>query len=155
MRFLYNPELESRLFMVPGVIVMLVTIISALATGMAVVREKELGTLEQVQVTPLTPLQYVVGKTLPFGLIALFDLILATLFARVWFHVPMVGSPWVLLLGVLAYLLVTLGAGPAGLGGLEDAAAGDVHGLVLPGLRHHAQRVLLPGRQHAGVGAAG
>ncbi len=110
-RFLYNPELESRLFMVPGVIVMLVTIISALATGMAVVREKELGTLDQVLVTPLTPLQYVVGKTLPFGLIALFDLTLATLFARLWFHVPMLGSPWVLLLGVLAYLLVTLGLG--------------------------------------------
>lgn len=110
-RFLYNPELESRLFMVPGVIVMLVTIISALATGMAVVREKELGTLDQVLVTPLTPLQYVVGKTLPFGLIALVDLALATAFARLWFHVPMLGSPWVLLLGVLAYLLVTLGLG--------------------------------------------
>lgn len=110
-RFLYNPELESRLFMVPGVIVMLVTIISALATGMAVVREKELGTLDQVLVTPLTPLQYVVGKTLPFGLIALADLALATAFARLWFHVPLLGSPWVLLLGVLAYLLVTLGLG--------------------------------------------
>ena len=59
----------------PGIIVMLVTIISALVTGMAVVREKELGTLEQVQVTPLSSLQFIAGKTLPFALIALVDLV--------------------------------------------------------------------------------
>jgi ABC-2 type transport system permease protein len=110
-RFFYNPELESRLYMVPGIIVMLVTLISALVTGMAVVREKELGTLEQVQVTPLSSLQFVAGKALPFGLIALFDLILATTFAMAWFHVPLTGSPWVLLLGVLLYLTVTLSLG--------------------------------------------
>ncbi len=110
-RFFYNPELESRLYMVPGIIVMLVTIISALVTGMAVVREKEIGTLEQVMVTPLTSLQFIVGKTLPFAIIALVDLALATTFAMAWFHVPMTGSPWVLLLGVLCYLLVTLGLG--------------------------------------------
>lgn len=110
-RFFYNPELKSRLYMVPGVIVMLVTLISALVTGMAVVREKELGTLEQVQVTPISSLQFIAGKTLPFALIALFDLILATAFAMVWFHVPLTGSPGVLLLGVLLYLGVTLSLG--------------------------------------------
>jgi ABC-2 type transport system permease protein len=110
-RFLYNPELESRLYMVPGIIVILVTIISALVTGLAVVREKELGTLEQIRVTPVTPLQMIAGKTIPFALIALVDLVLATLFAMAWFHVPMAGSPPVLLLGVLLYLLVTLGLG--------------------------------------------
>jgi ABC-2 type transport system permease protein len=110
-RYFYNPELESRLYMVPGVIVVLVTIISALVTGLAVVREKELGTLEQLRVTPLSPLQIIAGKTIPFALIALVDLVLATAFAFVWFHVPLAGSPWALLLGVLAYLLVTLGAG--------------------------------------------
>lgn len=110
-RFLYNPELESRMFMVPGVIVMLVTIVTALVAGMAVVREKEIGTLEQVQVTPLSSLQFVVGKTLPFALIGLVDLALATTFARLWFHVPLAGPPWVLLLGVLAYLVVALGLG--------------------------------------------
>lgn len=110
-RFLYNPELESRLFMVPGIIVLLVTIISALVTGMAVVREKEIGTLEQVMVTPLSSWQFIAGKTLPYAAIALVDLALATVFAMAWFHVPLAGSPWVLLLGVLAYLLVTLGLG--------------------------------------------
>ncbi len=110
-RFFHNPELESRLYMVPGIIVILVTIISALVTGLAVVREKELGTLEQIRVTPLSPLQLIAGKTIPFALIALVDLLLATAFAMVWFHVPMAGSPFVLLLGVLLYLLVTLGLG--------------------------------------------
>jgi ABC-2 type transport system permease protein len=110
-RFFYNPELESRLYMVPGIIVMLVTLISALVTGMAVVREKELGTLEQVRVTPLSSLQFILGKTLPFALIAMFDLILATAFAMAWFHVPMTGSPLVLLAGVLLYLTVTLSLG--------------------------------------------
>jgi ABC-2 type transport system permease protein len=110
-RFFYNPELESRLYMVPGVIVILVTIISALVTGLAVVREKELGTLEQIHVTPLSPLQLIAGKTIPFAIIALVDLLLAMAVALLWFHVPMTGEPWVLLLGVLAYLLVTLGLG--------------------------------------------
>lgn len=110
-RFLYNPELESRLYMVPGVIVILVTIISALVTGLAVVREKELGTLEQIAVTPLSPLQMIAGKTIPFALIALLDLVLATGIAMAWFKVPMAGAPWALLLGMLCYLLVTLGLG--------------------------------------------
>jgi ABC-2 type transport system permease protein len=110
-RFFYNPELETRLYMVPGIIVMLVTIISALVTGMAVVREKELGTLEQVRVTPLGSLQFIAGKTLPYALIAFVDLVLATAFAMVWFHVPLTGSPLVLLCGVLTYLLVTLSLG--------------------------------------------
>jgi drug efflux transport system permease protein len=110
-RFFYNPELETRLYMVPGIIVMLVTIISALVTGMAVVREKEIGTLEQVMVTPLSSFGFIAGKTLPFALIALVDLALATAFAMAWFHVPMTGSPAVLLIGVLCYLLVTLGLG--------------------------------------------
>lgn len=110
-RYFYNPALESRLYMVPGIIVILVTIISALVTGLAVVREKELGTLEQIQVTPLSPLQLIAGKSIPFALIALFDLVLATSFAMIWFHVPLTGEPWALLLGVLAYLLVTLGLG--------------------------------------------
>lgn len=110
-RFFYNPELESRLYMVPGVIVMLVTIIAALVTGLAVVREKEIGTLEQVMVTPLTTAQFLAGKTLPYALVGLVDLALATVFAMAWFHVPLTGSPWVLLLGVLCYLLVTLGLG--------------------------------------------
>jgi len=110
-RYFYNSELESRIYMVPGVVVMLVTLISALITGMAVVREKEIGTLEQVLVTPLTPLQFILGKTLPIALIALFDLALASGVAMVFFDVPLTGSSGVLVLGTLAYLSVTLGLG--------------------------------------------
>jgi ABC-2 type transport system permease protein len=110
-RFFYNPELESRLYMVPGIIVILVTIISALVTGLAVVREKELGTLEQIAVTPLSPLQLIAGKTIPFALIALVDFALAMAIARIWFAVPLAGAPWALVLGVLCFLLVTLGLG--------------------------------------------
>lgn len=110
-RFFFNPALESRIYMVPGIMVMLVTIIAAVITGMAVVREKEIGTLEQVMVTPLSSLQFVVGKTLPFALIALVDLCVATVFAMAWFQVPFLGSPGVLLLGVIGYLGVTMGLG--------------------------------------------
>ena len=110
-RFLYNPELESRHYMVPGILVMLVTIIAAFITGMAVVREKEIGTLEQVMVTPLGAGQFVAGKLIPYALIALFDLALALAVALLWFHVPFRGPLPVLLLGTVGYLAVTLGIG--------------------------------------------
>ncbi|MCB1163085.1 ABC transporter permease [bacterium] len=110
-RFLYNPELESRHYMVPGILVMLVTIIAAFITGMAVVREKEIGTLEQVMVTPLGAGQFVAGKLIPFALIALLDLAIALGVALLWFHVPFRGPLPVLLLGTAGYLAVTLGIG--------------------------------------------
>jgi ABC-type multidrug transport system permease subunit len=110
-RFLYNPELESRNFMIPGILVLLITVISALLTGMAVVREKEIGTLEQLLVSPLKPWEIIVGKTLPFVVIAYFELAFAGTVAILWFHLPLEGS--IVLLGVsaMAYLLVTLGVG--------------------------------------------
>ncbi|MEZ4650212.1 MAG: ABC transporter permease [Candidatus Eisenbacteria bacterium] len=110
-RFFYNPELESRMFMIPGILVLLITVISALLTGMAVVREKEIGTLEQLLVSPLRSWEIIAGKTIPFIVIAYFELCFAGSIAVLWFHLPLRGS--VLLLGVsaLAYLLVTLGVG--------------------------------------------
>lgn len=110
-RFFYNPELESRFYMVPGILVLLITVISALLTGMAVVREKEIGTLEQLLVSPLRPTQIVMGKTIPFAVIAYFELSLAGTMAVLWFHVPLEGSVWLLALAAMAYLLVTLGVG--------------------------------------------
>lgn len=110
-RFFYNPELESRNFMVPGILVLLITIVSMLLTGMAVVREKELGTLEQVLVTPLTAGQLIAGKTIPFAVITFGELTFATVVAKLWFHLPLQGSIPTLVLGVGAYLLVTLGIG--------------------------------------------
>ncbi len=110
-RFFYNPELESRVYMVPGILVLLITVISSLLTGMAVVREKEIGTLEQLQVSPLRPVQIVLGKTIPFVVIAYAELSFAGTVALLWFRLPLEGS--IVLLGVsaMAYLLVTLGIG--------------------------------------------
>ncbi|HER19858.1 MAG TPA: ABC transporter permease, partial [Chromatiales bacterium] len=110
-RFFYNPELESRYYMVPGILVLLITIVSTLLTGLAVVREKELGTFEQILVTPLTPGQLVAGKTVPFAIITFGELTFATIVAKLWFHLPLQGSLFTLILGVGAYLLVTLGIG--------------------------------------------
>ncbi len=110
-RFFYNPELQSRVYMVPGILVILVTIISALLTGMAVVREKEIGTLEQLMVTPLKSGHLVAGKVLPFAILSYVTLAVSTTLAILWFRLPVNGS-LVLLAGCMgAYMLVTLGVG--------------------------------------------
>jgi ABC-2 type transport system permease protein len=110
-RFFYNPDLRSRNYMVPGIVVLIITIISAMLTGVAVVREKEMGTLEQLLVSPLTPAELIAGKTIPFALIAFVDLALATTIAVLWFRIPLEGSIPLLALCALVYLLVTLGGG--------------------------------------------
>ncbi|HKI84362.1 MAG TPA: ABC transporter permease [Candidatus Krumholzibacteria bacterium] len=110
-RFFYNPQLESRFFMVPGILVLLITVISSLLTGMAVVREKEIGTLEQLLVSPLRPFELVVGKTIPFVVVSFFEFCFAGVVAVLWFHLPLEGSIPLLALSGMAYLLVTLGVG--------------------------------------------
>lgn len=110
-RFFYNPELVSRIYMVPGILVILVTIVSAMLTGMAVVREKEIGTLEQLLVTPLKAGHLVAGKTLPFALLSYLTLTIATTLGVLWFHLPIHGSLVLLAVAMAAYLLVTLGVG--------------------------------------------
>lgn len=110
-RFFYNPELQSRIYMVPGILVILVTIVSAMVTGMAVVREKEIGTLEQLMVTPLKARHLVAGKVVPFALLSYAALAVSTTLAVAWFRLPVNGS-LLLLAGCMgAYLLVTLGVG--------------------------------------------
>jgi ABC-2 type transport system permease protein len=110
-RFLYNPELNTTHYMVPGVVVLIVTIISGLLTGLAVVREKEIGTLEQLMVTPITSLELIAGKTLPYALLSFVDITVATLFAILYFKLPFAGSVILLGLSAMIYLLVTLGIG--------------------------------------------
>ncbi len=110
-RFFYNPEMLSRVYMVPGILVILVTIISAMLSGMAVVREKEIGTLEQLMVTPLKPWQLAAGKVLPFALLSYLALFVATLLGVIWFKLPVHGSLTLLAFCMAAYLLVTLGVG--------------------------------------------
>jgi ABC-2 type transport system permease protein len=107
----YNPNLESRVYNVPGVVGNLMMLMSLLLTTLAVVRERELGTLEQLMVSPLTPAEMIVGKTLPVVGIALVDLFLITVVATLWFHIPLRGSLALLCLVSLAYVVCGLGIG--------------------------------------------
>lgn len=110
-RVLYNPELISRFYMVPGVVVVLLTMLTTLMTGLGLVRERETGTLEQLSVTPIRTVELLLGKLLPFVLIAFFVLSVALTVCLVWFGVPMRGSWALLVLFSLLFLLNTLGMG--------------------------------------------
>ncbi len=107
----FNANLVSRNFYVPGVIGLLVMVITILLTSMAVVREKEMGTMEQVMVSPIRPSEFILGKTLPFALLGFFDVILISIVAVFWFDVPIRGNPLVLLGSAGLYLMSTLGVG--------------------------------------------
>jgi ABC-2 type transport system permease protein len=107
----FNENLESRNFYVPGVLVIVVALSTLLLTSMAVVREKEIGTIEQIMVTPITPAEFILGKTLPFGLIGLAEVLLVTLIGVFWFEVPIRGQLLLLLLATVLFLTNTLGAG--------------------------------------------
>lgn len=110
-RVWFNPRLESRDFMIPGIVALLLLVVTTNLSSMAIVREKELGTLEQLNVTPLTRAQLIVGKLLPYGLVGLIDVVLVLSVAILWFGVPMRGS-YILLFGTtLVYLVATLGLG--------------------------------------------
>jgi len=110
-RVWFNPQLESRDFMVPGVIAMLLLVITANLSSMSIVRERELGTLEQLNVTPLGRWDLILAKLVAYGLIGVIDVLLVTVVAIFWFEVPLRGSFALLLLCSLAYLLCTLGLG--------------------------------------------
>lgn len=107
----FNENLESRNFYVPGVIAIIVMLITLMLTSMAVVREKEIGTMEQIMVTPITPVEFILGKTLPFALIGFVDVVLVTIIAVLWFGVPIRGNLALLFAGTALYLLTTLGLG--------------------------------------------
>lgn len=110
-RVWYNPNLESRAYNVPGVIGVLLMLMALILTSLGVVRERELGTLEQLMVSPLRPAELMLGKTIPVALVALLDLALVSLVAIAWFQVPFRGSPGALLLASSLYILAGLSAG--------------------------------------------
>lgn len=110
-RVWFNPDLRSRNYFVPGVVVNIITLVTLMLTAMAIVREKEIGTMEQLMVTPIRPIELLLGKTLPFALVGLFDLMLVTSAALVVFGVPLRGNPLVLLAAAILFLLTTLGIG--------------------------------------------
>ena len=107
----YNPELRSRWFFIPGIIGSLTLVLVVNLTAFAVVREREIGTLEQIMVTPIRPLEFILGKTLPFFLIGLFDVTLIGVVGTLWFQVPFRGHLMVLLTGAVLFLLCMLGVG--------------------------------------------
>lgn len=107
----YNPELESRAYNVPGVVGILILLMSLLLTSMSVVREREMGTLDQLAVSPLSATELMLGKTLPPMLVAFVDLFLITAVAILWFGIPMRGSPFVLLPAAFLYIVAALSMG--------------------------------------------
>jgi ABC-2 type transport system permease protein len=110
-RIWFNPQLESRHFMIPGVLALLLLVITANLSSMAIVRERELGTLEQLSVTPLRRWDLILGKLIPYALIGMVDVFLVVAVAVFWFEVPLRGS-LALLFGLsLVYLLCTLSLG--------------------------------------------
>lgn len=107
----FNPNLDDREFFVPGIIANVVLIATMILTAMTVVREREIGTLDRLMVTPLARLEFVVGKIIPVACIGLLDVVLVSFIAVVWFDVPFRGEVIALLFGTILYLLSTLGLG--------------------------------------------
>jgi len=111
MRAWFNPTLESRHYNVPGVIALLILLMCLTLTSLAVVREREFGTLDQLMVTPLQPREFLLGKTLPVALIALVDLAVITVLAVVWFGIPFRAPILVLIPASLLFILTGIGMG--------------------------------------------
>ena len=107
----FNPDLRSRDFFVPGIVVNIITLVTLSLTAMGIVREREIGTMEQLMVTPIRPVELILGKTLPFALIGLVDVMVITFAAILVFKVPLRGSVFLLLLCSVIFLLTTLGVG--------------------------------------------
>jgi len=110
-RVLYNPRLKSAVYTVPGILAMLLVVVTTIVTAMGLAREREVGTLEQVMVTPVPPFVLLAGKMAPYLVIGLFDLLLALVAMTTLFAVPVRGPLLVLVLGTLLYLCSTLGVG--------------------------------------------
>lgn len=110
-RIFYNPDLKTRWFYVPAVLAMVLMLVTMMLPSMAVVREKEIGTLEQISVTPLRPWQLILGKLTPFAIIGMLDTLVIVVLAQVVFGVPLRGSLLLLMFLTLLFLLNTLGLG--------------------------------------------
>ena len=110
-RVWFNPELKSRNYFVPGIVVNILMQITLMMTAMAIVREKEIGTMEQLMVTPIRPIELMLGKTLPFALVGLVDMTLVVIASLLLFHVPFRGSALLLFACAILFLMTSLGAG--------------------------------------------
>ena len=107
----FNQGLNERWFFIPGVIGTLTLLQVVSLTAFAVVREREVGTLEQIMVSPIRPFEFILGKTVPFFLIGFGDIVLVSAFGILWFHVPFVGNPLVMVAGASLFLMAAVGMG--------------------------------------------
>ena len=110
-RVWFNPDLRSRNYFVPGVAANILMMITLMLTGQAIIREKEIGTMEQLMVTPMRPIELMLGKTLPFALVGIVDMLIITTVALLMFHVPFRGNFFLLLFCAVLFLMTSLGAG--------------------------------------------
>jgi ABC-2 type transport system permease protein len=134
-RVWYNPDLKSRWFYVPAILAMVLMLTTMILPSMAVVREREIGTLEQILVTPMRPWQLIVGKLLPFAAIGVLDLFLITGLVVFLFGVPLRGSVGALLILTLPFLLTTLGLGllmSTHVANQQQAMMGSIFFLMVP-----------------------
>jgi len=111
LRVWYNPELKTRVFMLPGIMGLLLTIITTILMAMGIVKEREIGTLEQIIVTPIKPAQLVIGKTIPFIILGFIDVLAVTVVMVFWFDIHIRGDFFFLMLASLIYVLSSLGIG--------------------------------------------
>jgi ABC-2 type transport system permease protein len=110
-RVWFNPDLRSRNYFVPGVLVNIIMIVTFMLTALAIVREKEIGTMEQLMVTPIRPIELMIGKTMPFAFVGIFQILLITSAALLVFHIPFRGNFFLLLGCGVLFLMTTLGVG--------------------------------------------
>lgn len=107
----FNENLDSRNFFVPGVIALVVLVVTLILSAMTIVKEKELGTIEQLMVSPLRPMELIVGKLIPYGVVGMVDIVLITLLSVLAFHVPLRGNLFLFFISSCLFLLTTLGLG--------------------------------------------
>jgi ABC-2 type transport system permease protein len=107
----FNPNLDSKNFYVPGIVAFMIMLISLLFTSMAIIKERESGTMEQLIVTPMKPADLILGKTIPYTIISMVQMAAITIFAIYWFDVPLHGSILLLTLASCLFLLSTMGIG--------------------------------------------
>ncbi len=132
----YNPDLVSAYFMIPGVIGMILFALTSILTASAIVRERERGTIEQLIVTPIRPWELVVGKLLPYVILALLNAFEVLAIGHYWFHVPISGSLWLITAASLLFLLSSLGIGlfASTIANTQQEAMLTVWMLLLPSL---------------------
>ena len=151
----FNPTRSYKHWMVPALMVSLTTIIGLLLTAQNITRENELGTLEQLNVTPMTKIQFIAAKLIPFWILSLVIFTIGLIIGKLVFGIPMRGNLLLVYLAATVYLVVVLGLGPLDLHHHPDPAAGDVRGVLRDPHLPADERAVHAGGLDAGLGTEG